>query len=262
MKLHQVITLALMAVSTGSVAGVPVMMDSTTGQKLDTLLTISAMTPADAGPGERQASISDAFLGTPYRAGTLIGSVSQNEMLVVNFNAVDCLTLLEYLHALSHSADRESFLQNLIATRYKNGQVAFAQRKHFFSDWYSSAPQNAVDITASLSTNTLSVTKNLNQKDDGTAWLPGVPVVARTITWLPTAQVDDQALNRIQDGDLIGIYTPKGGLDVTHAGIAIHKNGKVWFRNASFLSRNMKVVDTPLRSYLQRYPGIVVLRPR
>lgn len=262
MKTYQIAACTLYCVSVCVQAGYSPVIDSTTSQKLDTLLTLSAMAAPDASPGERQASLSDAFLNTPYRAGTLTGSATRQETLVVNFSAVDCLTLLEYLHALSHATDRDSFLESLVATRYQNSLVDFTRRKHFFSDWSATLPRNAVDITATLSSNAVRTTKSLNRKEDGSLWLPGIPVTPRTIIWIPTSQVTDQVLNGIEDGDLIGIYTPKAGLDVTHSGIAIHKNGQLIFRNASFLMRNMKVVDTPLRSYLQRYPGIVVLRPR
>ncbi|MBJ3816614.1 DUF1460 domain-containing protein [Shimwellia pseudoproteus] len=261
MKAYRAAAFALCCISASSVAR-DLVMDSTTSQRLDTLLTQNAAAAQDDSPGERQARLSAAFVNTPYRANTLVGSPVVPETLVVNFNAVDCLTLLEYLHALAHATDRDSFLQSLVATRYKDSQVAYSQRKHFFSDWSSTLPQNAVDITATLTSHVMRTTKTLNRKSDGTLWLPGIPVVPRTITWIPTAQVTDRVLEGIQDGDLIGIYTPKAGLDVTHSGIALHQNGQLIFRNASFLERNMKVADTPLRRYLQRYPGIVVLRPR
>lgn len=262
MKTYQAAVFALYCLSSASaLAGYNPVIDSATSQKLETLLTLSTMSPPGT-TGSRLARLSEPFLNTPYRGGTLIGSATRPEALVVNFSAVDCLTLLEYLHALSHATDRDSFLQSLVATRYQNSEVDYTRRKHFFSDWSATLPQNATDITATLASYVVRTTKTLNRKDDGSLWLPGIPVTPRTITWIPTARVTDQVLAGIQDGDLIGIYTPKAGLDVTHSGIAVYKNGQLFFRNASFLARNMKVVDTPLRTYLRHYPGIVVLRPR
>lgn len=50
------------------------------------------------------------------------------------------------------------------------------------------------------------------------------------------------------------------GLDVSHTGIVIRAGDAVWFRNASSLSANRKVVDTPFLNYMRSKPGIVVLR--
>lgn len=66
----------------------------------------------------------------------------------------------------------------------------------------------------------------------------------------------------MQTGDYVGIYSPLAGLDVSHTGIIIKKGNQVWLRNASSLKKNMKVVDTPLLSYIKTRPGIVIARPR
>ncbi|MCR1565437.1 MAG: DUF1460 domain-containing protein [Mixta sp.] len=39
------------------------------------------------------------------------------------------------------------------------------------------------------------------------------------------------------------------------------KDQQVWFRNASSLKSNNKVVDMPLLSYIKTRPGIVIARP-
>ncbi|ECV2939181.1 N-acetylmuramoyl-L-alanine amidase-like domain-containing protein, partial [Salmonella enterica subsp. enterica serovar 4,[5],12:i:-] len=50
------------------------------------------------------------------------------------------------------------------------------------------------------------------------------------------------------------------GLDVSHVGIVVRHDEQVWFRNASSLAANRKVVDTPFMEYMHSRPGIVVLR--
>ncbi|WP_312118492.1 N-acetylmuramoyl-L-alanine amidase-like domain-containing protein, partial [Pantoea vagans] len=50
------------------------------------------------------------------------------------------------------------------------------------------------------------------------------------------------------------------GLDVAQAGIAVRHDGRLWFRNASSLAANRKVVDAPFREYMRSKPGIIVLR--
>src|SRR5262249_49104076 len=123
------------------------------------------------------------------------------------------------------------------------------------------SPAVATDITASLSSNTVSSNKKLNRKDSGDLYLPGLPVVQRAISYIPSQQVDGGVLDRLRTGDYIGAYATDGGLDVTHVGIFVDTPGGPVLRNASSLALNNKVVDSPLNDYLKSVPGIVVLRP-
>jgi len=93
-------------------------------------------------------------------------------------------------------------------------------------------------------------------------YLPGLPVVARTVTYLPSKQVDADVVSRLRTGDYVGAYAEDSGLDVTHVGIFIATPEGPVFRNASSLSADHAVVDTPLSVYLNTVPGVVVLRPK
>lgn len=204
--------------------------------------------------------ISASFLGTPYKADTLIGSPTTPETLVINMNGVDCLTFVEYVQALSVSIKNGDFKNSLIRTRYIDGQVRYLNRRHFFSDWYANNPVNARDVTQQLSQNALMVTKHLNKKNEKEEYIKGLGIIERKIYYIPSSAVDANVMDRLQTGDYIGIYSKLDGLDVSHTGIIIKKNGNVYFRNASSLAKNMKVVDTPLGAYIKNKPGIVVLR--
>jgi hypothetical protein len=85
--------------------------------------------------------------------------------------------------------------------------------------------------------------------------------VARTVTHIPSEQVDADVIGRLRTGDYIGAYAQDGGLDVTHVGIFVNGPDGPVFRNAASSSAIHQVVDTPLADYLQTIPGIVVLRP-
>ncbi|OBB73210.1 lytic transglycosylase [Mycobacterium sp. 852014-52144_SCH5372336] len=220
------------------------------------------LTARNGGPPPELAEvISRAFLGTPYGAHTLVGSASEPEQLVVELSKVDCFTYADYVEALKRAGNRDEFIAALIDVRYKDGVVAFANRKHFFTDWAAATPAVATDITTSLSTNAIPVQKNLNQKDSGGVYLPGLPVVPRTVSYVPSAQFDSGVVSGLRTGDYIGAYSEDGGLDVTHVGIFVDTpNGPV-LRNASSLPGDNKVVDTPLFDYVPTVPGVVVLRP-
>ncbi|MGB0878782.1 MAG: DUF1460 domain-containing protein [Mycobacterium sp.] len=248
------------APSLDAMASPAVHISSQSEQILQTLLTVRD-SASSAGRSELSDIVSQQFLDVPYGAHTLIGSATESEQLVVNLQEVDCFTYADYVEALKRSDDREEFIDNLTKVRYKNGVVDFQDRKHFFTDWSASAPAIATDITESLSANSIQSTKNLNEKDAGGAYLPGLPVVPRTVTYIPSASVDSSVIDRLQTGDYIGAYAEDGGLDVTHVGIFVDTVDGPVLRNASSLSANNKVVDSSLLEYLSTVPGMVVLRP-
>ncbi|MET3107672.1 hypothetical protein AAKU67_002153 [Oxalobacteraceae bacterium GrIS 2.11] len=206
------------------------------------------------------AAISAEFLGTPYVANTLIGSLAEPERLVVNFNGVDCFTYLDYVAALIKSDSPASFENKLIEIRYKDGAVSFLNRKHFFTDWAWAEPINALDVSAKLSPRTVTVAKTLNLKADGSVFLPGLGITQRQVTYIPAENIDDAVIAQLQTGDYIGIYSHVAGLDVSHTGLFIQSTNGPQFRNASSLAVNQKVVDSDFKAYVQKTPGIVVLR--
>lgn len=221
-------------------------------QILDSMLAADVTDPAAA---------SALFLGTPYGANTLVGSADEPEQLVVELQRVDCFTYADYLEALKRADDRDTFLAALTDIRYKDGVVAFANRKHFFTDWAASAPAVATDVTTAVSDDVVRTSKQLNEKDSGGVYLAGLPVVAREVSYIPSDQVDDEVVSRLRTGDYLGAYAADGGLDVTHVGIFVDSAAGPVFRNASSLPSDMGVVDTPLPEYLATVPGLVVLRP-
>ncbi|WP_228781150.1 DUF1460 domain-containing protein [Nocardia cyriacigeorgica] len=234
-------------------------LDDVTARRIDELLAVRAGA-ATQSKGELIELLSRQFLGTPYGANMLIGSAIEPEQLVVDFRRVDCFTYLDYVEALSRSTTRDEFLTNLIQTRYTGGRVEFTHRKHFFTDWAHTDRTAATDITSSLTPAAVTTTKRLNAKADGTPYLPGLPVVDRPITHIPSSAVDQSVIANLRTGDYIGAYTDQPGLDVTHVGIFVSTpNGPV-FRNASSLAADNKVVDTPFLDYVQSTPGILVLR--
>jgi N-acetylmuramoyl-L-alanine amidase-like protein len=237
-----------------------VRISSQSEQILQTLLTVRN-NDSRAGLSERSETVSRQFLGVPYGANTLIGSATEPEQLVVELQRVDCFTYADYVEALKRADDRAKFIDGLVEVRYKDGVVAFQNRKHFFTDWSASTPAIATDVTTSLGAHSIPVTKNLNQKDSGGVYLPGLPVVPRTVTYIPSQHVDSDILGQLRTGDYIGAYAEDGGLDVTHVGIFIDTPDGPVLRSASSLRANNKVVDIPLLDYLRTVPGIVVLRP-
>jgi hypothetical protein len=195
--------------------------------------------------------ISKHFENTPYKANTLIGSYSKKEQLVINLKALDCFTYIDYVEALKQSTTEENFKSKLIDIRYKNSQISYKNRNHFFTDWIKN--NNFTDITAKLK-DSIKVTKYLNKKEEG-VYLKDIKIKKRDVYYLPKNKIDSK---NIQTGDYLGIYTKLSGLDVSHVGIAIKKDNKLFLRHASLTYK--KVVTVALKDYLKNKIGIVILR--
>lgn len=236
-------------------------MDDYTVNKLQAALALHAAVP-EIDKGHAIELLSQTFLETPYVANRLIGSATIAEQLVIDFRGVDCFTYLDYVQALRTATSENAFVENVIQTRYINGDVSFQQRKHFFTDWAHTRQVLADDVTAQLSPHAVTVVKQLNRKADGELYLPGIAVTERSVTYIPSEFIDEQVISQLQTGDYIGIYTKLAGLDVTHTGFFIMtQNGPV-LRHASSRPENHKVMDSAFASYVLNTPGIVVLRPR
>ncbi|TQI79577.1 uncharacterized protein DUF1460 [Serratia fonticola] len=238
-----------------------VTMDDYTVNKLQAVLALHAAVP-EADKGRTIDLLSQAFLDTPYVANRLVGSANTPERLVIDFRGLDCFTYLDYIEALRTATSENEFSENVIQTRYVNGDIDFLHRKHFFTDWVYTQHVLADDITAKLSVNAVTVVKQLNRKTDGDVYLPGIPVVERSITYIPSEFIDDKVIGQLQTGDYIGIYTKLPGLDVTHTGFFIMTPQGPVLRHASSRKESMKVMDSTFSDYVLNTPGIVVLRPR
>ncbi len=215
-----------------------------------------------SGIGERIDFISGKFLDTPYVGHTLIGDIHTPEVFTIDLEGMDCFTYIDYVEALGLSGSFPEFKDNLKKIRYKNGNVAFQNRNHFFSDWPVYNKDIIRDVTEELGGSKTEVAiKRLNQKAVGGYYLPGIPVIERTIRYIPASEVDEDVMSRMQTGDYVGIYTDIAGLDVSHTGIIIKKDNGVYLRHASSKKTNGKVVDEDLSVYIQNVPGLVIYRP-
>lgn len=213
-------------------------------------------------PGQKVAGLSAAFLGTPYRANTLIGSAEQAEQFVLNLAGVDCFTLLDYVEALRRTSDFERFREALQQIRYRDGQVSFLSRNHFFSDWGEADSDWQQNLTAVVGGDAVrSAAKHLNKKPDGGLYLPGYPVREREILFIPSEAINSEMLGRLHNGDYLGFYSDLPGLDVSHTGILIRKGDTAYLRHASSRSATYRVIDEELLPYLKKKRGLIVYRP-
>lgn len=214
-------------------------------------------------PGEKVGFISGFFLNTEYRESTLIGSIDTKEELVINLSNVDCFTFIDYVEAMRLSKSYNEFIENLIRIRYKDGNISYTDRNHFFTDWIERNSIYVEDVTEKVGCGkAISIKKMLNLKKDGSVFLKGIDIKERNITYIPSYEISKDIKKQFRTGDYAGIYTEIKGLDVSHVGIIIKRMDRLLFRHASS-SKNIRIViDTEFEEYMHKKAGVIVLRPR
>ena len=211
--------------------------------------------------GQRIDFLSRQFLDVPYGAERLVGTADTPEALTINLAALDCYTYLDYVEALRRSTAFDEFPRQVTAVRYREGNLSWRNRRHFFSDWVIGEAGLVRDVTPRLGgAATVYARKELNRADEGGVLLEGIPVVQRTVAYIPAGQLDESLTRRLATGDYVGVYARAAGLDVTHAGIAIRRADGLYFRHASALRGQRRVVEVPLLDYFLEAPGMVVYR--
>lgn len=213
--------------------------------------------------GVRIEFLSGHFLGTPYKESTLIGDINTPEVFVINLEGVDCFTFIEYIEAMRLSSSFYEFKENSRKVRYRGGKVSFEKRNHFFTDWSEFNSTLIDDVTEQIGKDkTIEIRKMLNVKEDGTYFLPGIQPRDRLIKYIPVNSIDESVINELITGDYTGIYSEKHGLDVSHVGIFIKEENKIYLRHASSFKEYRKVVDQDFKNYIAEKPGIIVFRNR
>ena len=226
------------------------------------------------------------FLDVPYVAHTL--EVNNDERLVVNTRQLDCTTLVETVTALTLCAYRHlytwrDYLNALVAMRYRDGRIdTYTSRIHYFTEWITAnteagivteiqTPNPPFSAVQQVSVNYMSQhPESYKALRNHPEYVGKIREMERRVTggrfrYIPKGVVGDAALLKkaVRDGDIIAITCNKKGLDITHLGFAVWKDGALHLLNASQLHK--KVVEEPmtLYQYLQQHPshtGIRIIR--
>lgn len=241
----------------------------------DTTRVNSILIEVSASPekpiNELMLLIGDKFIGTPYVAGTLEGSP---EALTVNLDGMDCTTFVETVAAMALTVSErrnswQDFLYNLEQLRYRQGRIdGYGSRLHYISDW-------VVDNT------------HRGLLREVTDRMPGVAYQVKTLDYMSThrdaypAMSDDAVYEKIKgievgyrshrfpyiksadlmskkaaswlkSGDVIAFTTKTPGLDVSHVGIVVVKDGVPHILHASSKNGMVALDPTPLAEYMRK----------
>ncbi len=226
------------------------------------------------------------FKGVPYVAKTL--EKNADEKIIVNLRQLDCTTYVETVLALSRTmAQRKltfaNYCDNLKKVRYRNGNVAYPARQHYFTYWIQENTKENIVKNIQSPNPPFSATQTVNANYMTThlesypmlkgkpQWVKQIAEMEQSITgtkqkYIPTNAVTNSNVVRktVQDGDIIAIVTSKAGLEISHIGIAVwHKDG-LHMLNASSLNHKVVEDDDLLQKYLRKQTtalGIRIARP-
>lgn len=225
------------------------------------------------------------LIGMPYVAKTL--EKNPQERLVVNLRQFDCTTFVENTLALTlcaknHLTRFADFLTFLRLIRYRNGEVAYVNRLHYFTEWIAdnarmgyveevSEPNPPFTKTQKIEINFMSTHVSLYPMlARNPSWIPSIQSMERELEgrefpYIPKEEIANTAVCRaaIHDGDIIAILTSKPGLDTSHIGIAVWHADGLHLLNASQVRK--KIVEEPmtLHAYMKKHPsqtGIRIIR--
>lgn len=232
--------------------------------------------------GDLVVKIGMDFLNTPYVAKTLDKSLE--EKLVVNLHQLDCTTFAENCLALARTVKSgdptvSRFCAELEGIRYRNGRLdGYASRLHYFSEWIldnearghvtsMASKMGGVELPVSLdfmSTHPREYPQLVN--DPATTALVKAmeeKISAEKFWYIPSGQYKTVE-NQVKDGDIVTLTTSIPGIDVTHVGILLWKEGAVHMLHASSAAQKVVISTETFAQYLsksKKTTGIMIARP-
>ena len=222
------------------------------------------------------------FLNTPYVAHTL--ETGDEEKLVINLRGLDCTTFAENCLGISRmlrskNPGFESFVKELQFLRYRNGiRDGYPSRLHYFSDWIFDNQEKKLvkDVSQEIAHTILpnrvnfmsSHTESYIQLKNDPSLVPAIihqenEITSRLTHYIPKSRIAEIE-GALQDGDIIGITTNIKGMDISHVGILIRREGRIHLMHASSLLEKVVISNETLDEYLQgskSATGIMVARP-
>ena len=237
-----------------------------------------------ATPNGLMTEVALSLLNIPYEANTLEGN--EEERLVVNLEAMDCLTFVENCLALSHtllqhfSSDTIDFARHLQYIRYRNGIIlGYTSRLHYMTDWIANNIKKGVveDLTNALGGKKFQPQVNFMSSHpelypalrENPQEVETMKKIEKAINqrqnyyYIPTHEIKEKQ-SRIKSGDIVCFTTNRPGLDISHIGIAYWHKSQLTFIHASAVQKKVIINPESLVDYCGRIKnntGIMVLRP-
>jgi N-acetylmuramoyl-L-alanine amidase-like len=202
---------------------------------------------------QRIEVISRALMGVRYAAHTLIGGPRRKEQFIMRDDAFDCVTYCEFVLAAARATDVAEFETALRRIRYRNGEIAWRERNHYFADWCRNNVDNGICRFVPIA-DTVRIDKSSDSE-------PGLGRRSWALGVLPQQTLLANA-SKLMTGDIVGFVSRRANLDYSHTGfVAFGRKGELLLRHAS--STRRRVIEEPMVRFL-RVNGVKyvsVLRP-
>ncbi|WP_114993195.1 N-acetylmuramoyl-L-alanine amidase-like domain-containing protein [Synechococcus sp. UW179A] len=222
---------------------------------------------------EAIARLAEFFVGSPYMAMSL--DQSGREQLRLDLTQFDCMLFVEQLLAVVSAESFDDFAVRTKRLRYRNGEIGYCTRQHYFHDWVGSAQAQGViesqpvwsaQATRNLPLNFMSSHRDRYpalQSPDRFECIRAREQGRRIEQhYLPLASLE-AALPSLQSGDIFAVATRVGGLDVSHMGVLIREGSRLDAIHAA-PGRGVMRSRSFVR-YLSSVPdaiGAVIVRPQ
>ena len=223
------------------------------------------------------------FLNTPYVAKTL--DKTKDEKLVINLHQLDCTTFAENCLALARTVkstqpDAETFCSEIEKIRYRGGKLeGYASRLHYFCEWISDNEVRGIvkAMAKEMGGKMLPIhldfmsahPKEYPQLINDAETTDKIKTIEKKVSaqqfyYIPADQFESVE-GLVKDGDIVTLTTSIPGIDVSHVGILMKKDGRIFLLHAS--SGIMKVVisQEPFAQYLaksKKTTGVMIARPQ
>lgn len=238
--------------------------DPTDRQLIDSLLGSPQLSKSFLN---RVDAISRYFMGVPYDSTGPTGEGNfdtVDTMSIYNIHRFDCLTYIEHVLALAMSSNADEFISQLQRLRYKDGNIDYLHRNHFFViDWLANnkdiaiitPPNKAVTVTRRISK------KNFFSKKGLTVQIPDTNV---SIQAWPVKEFTSELKAQSIPSDMYIIAFIKKRLRsviVNHVGFAVITPQSCLLRDAN--KTRKRVSQTDLVKYLdhnaERLEGVLLI---
>ncbi len=239
--------------------------------------------------GHLIGAIGERLVGTPYEPHTL--ELPGPERLVINLEALDCVTFVENVLAMARlawSADpaltddpalfAAAYRRELSAIRYRGGRPGgYGSRLHYFSEWIDdNAARGRVrplardlgGVPDSSRIDFMSTHSDAYRQLSDPAVRSAVAAVEARLSegvryYLPAAAIAEAGAG-IREGDIIAATSTVDGLDVAHTGIAVWRDGVLRLMHAPLVGSHVQISPESLAeriAHIGGQDGIMVARP-
>ena len=222
---------------------------------------------------EAMPRLAEFFLGSPYLAMSL--DQPGLEQLRLDLVSFDCMLFVEQLLAMVSAESFEDFAERTRQLRYRNGEVGYCTRQHYFHDWVSSAQAQGLLEQAPVWSGEATRDLPLNFMSSHRAQYPALQSQdlfdcirareqGRRIKqhYVPLRDLE-AALPSVQSGDIFAVATRVDGLDVSHTGLLVREGSRVDAIHAAPGRGVMR--SRSFARYIRSVPdaiGAVIVRPR